>query len=112
MDDFIFANLLAFEKDLSSDRIYLEEQKRYLERVVTNDKKNQMILCVMKDVTREMEQKKKIRNAQMEAAKMADKLVEEQLKIVHQIAGLLGETAADTKVAVEELKNTILQESK
>ena len=35
---------------------------------------------------------------------MADKLVEEQLKIVQQIAGLLGETAADTKVAVEKLK--------
>ena len=33
---------------------------------------------------------------------MADKLVEEQLKIVQQIAGLLGETAADTKVAVEK----------
>ena len=112
MDDFIFANLLAFEKNLSNDQIYLEEQKRYLDRVVTNDKKNQMILCVMKDVTREMEQQKKIRNAQVEAAKMADKLVEEQLKIVHQIAGLLGETAADTKVAVEELKNTILQEHK
>ena len=42
---------------------------------------------------------------------MADKLVEEQLKIVQQIAGLLGETAADTKVAVEKLKNTILLES-
>ena len=42
---------------------------------------------------------------------LADKLVEEQLKIVQQIAGLLGETAADTKVAVEKLKNTILLES-
>ena len=38
-------------------------------------------------------------------------MVEEQLKIVQQIAGLLGETAADTKVAVEKLKNTILLES-
>lgn len=112
MDDFIFANLLSFEKDTSNDQIYLEEQKRYLDRMVTNDKKNQMILCVMKDITCEMEQQKRIRNAQIEAANMADRLVEEQLKIVHQIAGLLGETAADTKVAVEELKNTILQEHK
>ena len=38
-------------------------------------------------------------------------IVEEQLKIVQQIAGILGETAADTKVAVEKLKNTILLES-
>ena len=37
--------------------------------------------------------------------------IHHQLKIVQQIAGLLGETAADTKVAVEKLKNTILLES-
>ena len=43
---------------------------------------------------------------------MADKLAEEQLRIVHEIASLLGETAADTKVAVEDLKQTILQEIK
>ena len=40
----------------------------------------------------------------------ADKLADEQLRIVHQIAELLGETAADTKVAVEKLKETILTE--
>jgi hypothetical protein len=93
------------------DEIYLEDQKCYLDRVMTNDKENKMILCIMKDITKERKHKDQIHNAQIEAARMADKLVEEQLKIVQQIAGLLGETAADTKVAVEKLKNTILLES-
>ena len=65
----------------------------------------------MKDITKERTRKNQIQSAQFEAARMADKLVEEQLKIVQQIAGLLGETAADTKVAVEKLKSTILLES-
>ena len=78
---------------------------------MTNDKENKMILCIMKDITKERKHKDQIHNAQIEAARMADKLVEEQLKSVQQIAGLLGETAADTKVAVEKLKNTILLES-
>ncbi len=112
MDDFSLANLVAFDKNLSQDQVYLKEKKCYLDRVMTNDRKNRLILCVMKDVTREMTEKARIRRSQVEAARMADKLVEEQLKIVHQIAGLLGETAADTKVAVEELKNTILLENK
>ena len=43
---------------------------------------------------------------------MADKLADEQLRIVHKIAELLGETAADTKIAVENLKETILAEKK
>ena len=42
----------------------------------------------MKDITKERKHKDQIHNAQIEAARMADKLVEEQLKIVQQIAGL------------------------
>lgn len=111
MDDYSLASILAFERNLMQDEIYLENQKCYLDRVMTNDKENKMILCIMKDITKERKHKDQIHNAQIEAARMADKLVEEQLKIVQQIAGLLGETAADTKVAVEKLKNTILLES-
>ena len=104
----------SFESDreITQDCIYLDEQKRYIERVITNDRKNKLILCIMKDVTREKMQEKKQKRAQAEAVQMADKLAEEQLRIVHEIASLLGETAADTKVAIEELKQTILQEIK
>ena len=111
MEDYSFASILSFDRNLMEDEIYLEEQKRYLDRVMTNDRENKMILCIMKDITNERMRKNQIQSAQFEAARMADKLVEEQLKIVQQIAGLLGETAADTKVAVEKLKNTILLES-
>ena len=63
-------------------------------------------------MTREKESEKKQNRAKAEAVQMADKLAAEQLRIVHEIASLLGETAADTKVAIEELKQTILQEIK
>ena len=66
----------------------------------------------MIDVTKEKEWEKKQKRAKINAVQMADKLAEEQLRIVHEIASLLGETAADTKVAVEDLKQTILQEIK
>ena len=57
-------------------------------------------------------ERKEAEPCQAEAVQMADKLAAEQLRIVHEIASLLGETAADTKVAIEELKQTILQEIK
>ena len=63
-------------------------------------------------MTKEKEWEKKQKRAKINAVQMADKLAEEQLRIVHEIASLLGETAADTKVAVEDLKQTILQEIK
>ena len=111
MDDYSMVNMIAFDREMEQDCIYLEKQRRYIERVMTNDRKNKLILCIMKDVTKEKEQQKKQRRAQISAVRMADKLAEEQLHIVHEIASLLGETAADTKVAIEELKQTILQDT-
>ena len=110
MDDYTMVNMISFDKNMSHDQIYLEDRDLYLERTLANDRKNQLILCVMKDITKEIEEKQRIRKAQHNAAAMADKLASEQLKLVHQIASLLGETAADTKVAVEQLKRTILRE--
>ncbi len=109
MDDSKLVDIVSFDLKMNEDEIYLEDENIYLERVMKNDKKNHMILCVMKDVTQERIYQKQVEKVRRDAAQIADHLVEEQLKIVHQIAGLLGETASDTKIAVEELKNTILQ---
>ena len=41
------------------------------------------------------------------AAEIADDVAKKQLKIVQDIASLLGETAADTLIAINRLKETI-----
>ena len=38
---------------------------------------------------------------------VADKVVEKQMRIVQEIASLLGETAAETKIALSKLKESI-----
>lgn len=110
MDDYVFVNMLSYDKNFSHDQIFLEEYKVYLDRVITYDKQNGLMICVMKNITKEILQKQETFRNRVSAAQMADKIVEEQLRIVHEIASLLGETAADTKVAVEKLKSTIMQD--
>ena len=41
---------------------------------------------------------------------VADKVVEKQMRIVQEIASLLGETAAETKIALSKLKESITNE--
>ena len=43
----------------------------------------------------------------MQAVEIADDVAKKQLKIVQDIASLLGETAADTFIAINHLKETI-----
>lgn len=112
MDDYAFVNMLSYGKTFSQDQIFVEEFKVYLDRVLTYDKSNGLIICIMKNVTKEIAQQQEIQRTRIVAARMADKLADEQLRIVHKIAELLGETAADTKIAVENLKETILAEKK
>ena len=61
----------------------------------------------MRDITdreTERERKENIRNKTVETA---DNVVEKQMRIVQEIASLLGETAAETKVALAKLKESL-----
>ena len=41
---------------------------------------------------------------------IADKVVEKQMRVVQEIASLLGETTAETKIALTKLKESIKDE--
>ena len=41
---------------------------------------------------------------------ITDQIIAKQMRIFHEIASLLGETAAETKVALTRLKNTVHME--
>ena len=43
----------------------------------------------------------------MGGCEVADRVVEKQMRIVQEIASLLGETAAETKIALQKLKEAV-----
>ena len=64
----------------------------------------------MRDITEqetEREKREKLRNQTVETA---DNVVDKQMRIVQEIASLLGETAAETKIALTKLKESISDE--
>lgn len=92
---------------ISNERIYLAEYMRYVDRTIIYNKNYHIFICIMRDVTEEVNEKeKKLENCH-QAAAIADKVAEKQLKIIQDIAFLLGETAADTQIAITRLKETI-----
>ena len=62
------------------------------------------------DVTDEEIQKEKKEKISRQTMEVADKVVEKQMRIVQEIASLLGETAAETKIALAKLKESIADE--
>ena len=46
----------------------------------------------------------------METVEMAQKVIDKQMMVAQEIAGLLGETTAETKVTLSKLRDSILFE--
>lgn len=66
-----------------------------------------MIAAIFTDVTNEMRQAEELRRIRDEAAKKINDVVENQMRVVQEVAGLLGETLAKTRVRLHELVRTI-----
>ena len=64
----------------------------------------------MRDVTDEEKQKAKKEEFSRRTVDIADKVVEKQMRVVQEIASLLGETTAETKIALTKLKESIADE--
>ena len=64
----------------------------------------------MRDVTDEENERKKKEKISRQTVEIADNVVDKQMRIVQEIASLLGETAAETKIALAKLKESIADE--
>ncbi len=107
LDPTVFMTVLSTGRDVRDQRIYLAEYKRYVEQTVVYDRDSHLLIGIMRDVTDEEAEREKKENISRQTVEVADRVVEKQMRIVQEIASLLGETAAETKIALAKLKESI-----
>lgn len=105
-----FMEVLGTGKNLNDKRTYLAEYEKYVEQTIIYDKEYKLIVCIMRDVTDEEKNREKKEEIGRQTVEVADRVVDKQMRIVQEIASLLGETAAETKIALTKLKETIADE--
>ena len=110
LDPMIFMNAMETRLGIIEKREYLVEYKRYVDQTVIHDKESRLLICIMRDVTSEEREREKKENISRQTIEVADKVVDKQMRIVQEIASLLGETAAETKIALSKLKESIANE--
>ena len=110
LDPVIFTDVLKTGKDLKGQRMYLAEYKCYVEQTVVYDRDSHLLIGIIRDVTDEETEREKKENISRQTVEVADKVVNKQMRIVQEIASLLGETAAETKIALAKLKESISDE--
>lgn len=66
------------------------------------------VLGIFQDITEEEEKIKQAYKIKVDTIEMAQKVIDKQMLVAQEIAGLLGETTAETKVTLTKLRDTIL----
>lgn len=110
LDPVDFMEVMQTGKAVHDERKYLAEYDCYVEQTIIYDAEYHIIICIMRDVSDVERERAKKENMSHTTAAIADKVVENQMRIVQEIASLLGETAAETKVALMKLKESIADE--
>ena len=95
---------------IHNELVYYAEYKRYVEQTIVYDRDSRLLVGIMRDVTDEQYAKERKDTISKQTVEVADKVVEKQMRIVQEIASLLGETAAETKIALAKLKESITNE--
>lgn len=95
---------------IKDKRIFLAEYNKYVEETIIYESQFRNIMIIMRDITAEESSKESKERITRETIEVADKVVDKQMRIVQEIASLLGETAAETKIALTKLKESVSDE--
>ena len=94
-------------RNIRDKRVYLAEYGKYVDETITYDRNFRNFICIMRDVTEEENERRKKESISRQTIETTDKVIAKQMRIVQEIASLLGETAAETKIALTKLKESI-----
>lgn len=107
LDTAPFLKVLESGKTLKHNRNYFSEYDKYFEQTIVYDRSSHILIDIIDDVTEEEYEKRRKKTLGRTAIQIADNVVSNQMRIVQEIASLLGETTAETKIAVTKLKETL-----
>ncbi|MEA4912328.1 MAG: [Fe-Fe] hydrogenase large subunit C-terminal domain-containing protein [Oscillospiraceae bacterium] len=92
-------------------RGYYAEFDRCLELTIVHDRVSKHLIAIFRDVSDEENARKSKEAFSRQTVETADRVVDKQMRIVQEIASLLGETAAETKIALTKLKESITDDN-
>lgn len=110
IEDPIFEELIHQEEMHLSKKIYLEsvDKSFYSNLVKINEGKT--IVGIFTDITQEENNRQELERVKSETITTCQEVIDHQMRIAQEIASLLGETTAETKIGLNKLKKLVLSD--
>ena len=98
------------ENDIISKKVKLENYDKVVLQNIIYIKEQNEILITMQDITQDEKRKAEMALLKKQTVKTTNEVIEKQMRVAQLIASLMGETTAETKVALTKLRDVVIKE--
>jgi len=104
----IYARVLAGGKNILGEKVEYENLGLVVKESVLYIRENDSYLILMENITEQEKKKAERQSLNEETLQVAQEVINKQMRVAQEIASLLGETTAETKIALTQLKKSVL----
>ncbi len=110
LDEDKFQQARDTRNNIIRDKIELPDYNGVLEQNIIWLEENHIYIWIADDITKEENKEKELQTMKINSINMAQDVINKQMMVAQEIASLLGETTAETKVTLTKLKKLIEEE--
>jgi iron only hydrogenase large subunit-like protein len=105
-----FEKVFETQEDIRKKKVRYEDLGITIMQTIVYVKEQKIAMGILKNITEEEENIEKMYNLKLDTVNMAQNVINKQMRVAQEIASLLGETTAETKVTLNKLKKLIINE--
>ncbi len=106
MDDTDFACVIACKTNIEDKKLYNNENL-ILSQTICYIEEHHLALGILVDITKEEIQEKQLKKVKEQTLEKAQEVINRQMRVAQEVAGLLGETTAESKVLLLKLMELV-----
>jgi len=107
MEDDDFVDVRDTKRCILSKKVKLKHYNLTVLETAVYIEEHKAILVIMIDITNNEKKEKKLEELKFNTLDMAQEVIDRQMRVAQEIASLLGETTAETKVILTKLKKIV-----
>lgn len=103
-----FEKVFAEKRSIINQRVDYDQYHIKTMQNIVYMREQDKVLVIMRDITEGVRKQEQLKKVKLDTVAMAQNVINKQMMVAQEIAGLLGETTAETKSTLRKLRDTLM----
>lgn len=110
MDDESYWNVKRSNRNIIGEKIYIDSIKKTFYINIVDVKNENIVVSILTDITSVEKSQDELNNVKEKTLIACQEVIDKQMRVAQEIASLLGETTAETKINLNKLRSIVLDD--